>query len=81
MFIYETYLLIISTLRFDFHHVAFLDVNESKTDLAYNRRLPDRRNLLRHRQRGLGGHEQCRMCLLYGDVSYVHCYDAYDINM
>lgn len=36
---------------------ARYDANKGKTDLTYNRRLPDRRNLLRHRQRGLGGHE------------------------
>lgn len=59
----------------------FLDINKGKTDLAYNRRLPDRCNLLRHRQRGLRGHEQCRMCLFHGDVSYVYRHDAYNINM
>lgn len=67
-----------------FHRAGFpfsTDADESEIDLAYNRRPADRRDLLRHRQRGLGGHQQCRMRFLHSDVSHVHRYDAYHINM
>lgn len=81
MLLCENFLLVISLRYLIFYHVTFIDINKGKTDLAYNRRLTNRRNLLRHRQWGFGGHEQRRMCLFHGDVSYVHRHDAYDINM
>jgi len=56
LFFNGNFLLVTFTLKY-LRHIAFIDANKGKTDLAYNRRLPDRRNLLRHRQWGLGGHE------------------------